>query len=385
MQRFHSLRSSFKTDGANVLWYCPNFSSASEKNGAVPLAAPRPRNTFVRSAFTLVEMLVVISIIGLLAALAARGIMGALNTAKNTAIKAEIDQIDGALKAFKEKYGSYPPCDLRITGGTLDNNPGLKLFLARAFQRYNPNASKREPVSGSNMIAIAADLSTAGIDYTKFEPAKALVFWLNGLSPDPTNPIAGGGTRIPFFSFDKTRLIGYETYIDNNGNGIYDSGDTFPTGGDANNNNRFDIATGYKMKYGTLPLVYLDYRSYMVGATRLTNGDLTGPILSLKYLSAPSYVIPYLSQAPTGAPSGNARDKDFINPDSYQLIACGQDSLFGDDPQYQATTTAPSGATWEVGTTKTSKIYPAGTGYTSDDLDNVANFSEKSSLGDAKP
>ena len=60
----------------------------------------------------------VITILAMLAALGTVGIMRALDTAKQTRIKIEIDNLDTALKAYKEKYGSYPPCDLYYDGAT---------------------------------------------------------------------------------------------------------------------------------------------------------------------------------------------------------------------------------------------------------------------------
>jgi prepilin-type N-terminal cleavage/methylation domain-containing protein len=64
-----------------------------------------------RSAFTLVELLVVISIIGVLAALIIP-VAGAVSRQKkiNTA-QAEMQTIETALENYKAKYGVYPPAD----------------------------------------------------------------------------------------------------------------------------------------------------------------------------------------------------------------------------------------------------------------------------------
>ena len=54
-------------------------------------------------------MLVVITIIGILASLATVAAYKALEAAKRARITAEIANLDGGMKAYKEKYGDYPP------------------------------------------------------------------------------------------------------------------------------------------------------------------------------------------------------------------------------------------------------------------------------------
>jgi len=67
------------------------------------------RRTTDRRGFTLVELLVVIVILALLMALLLPAITGALRTARQAAVQAEINQIAQALESFKSKYGDYPP------------------------------------------------------------------------------------------------------------------------------------------------------------------------------------------------------------------------------------------------------------------------------------
>ncbi|MEI6241604.1 MAG: prepilin-type N-terminal cleavage/methylation domain-containing protein, partial [Planctomycetia bacterium] len=57
-------------------------------------------------AFTLVELLVVIGIIGLLAAIITPVVMQSLTKARNAAIKAEIDMLHMAIMNYKNEYGS---------------------------------------------------------------------------------------------------------------------------------------------------------------------------------------------------------------------------------------------------------------------------------------
>lgn len=71
-----------------------------------------------RKGFTLVEMLVVITIIGMLSALITGAVMGALRAAKRSRIKTELGQVAIAVEDYKTKYGEYPP-DLYETASTL--------------------------------------------------------------------------------------------------------------------------------------------------------------------------------------------------------------------------------------------------------------------------
>ena len=59
--------------------------------------------------FTLVELVAVVLILAFLIALLLPALNGALKTAKNAAVGAEINQLAQALAAFKAKYGGYPP------------------------------------------------------------------------------------------------------------------------------------------------------------------------------------------------------------------------------------------------------------------------------------
>ncbi|MBX6316742.1 MAG: prepilin-type N-terminal cleavage/methylation domain-containing protein, partial [Isosphaeraceae bacterium] len=62
-----------------------------------------------RPGFTLIEMMVVIVIIGILVALLVPVVIGAVRTARNAQVSAEIVNMAQALNAFKDKYGDFPP------------------------------------------------------------------------------------------------------------------------------------------------------------------------------------------------------------------------------------------------------------------------------------
>src|SRR5688572_27705256 len=62
-----------------------------------------------KHGFTLVEMLVVISIIAILAALLIPAINMAIRAARNAAIGVEINQLATAIESYKQDKGDYPP------------------------------------------------------------------------------------------------------------------------------------------------------------------------------------------------------------------------------------------------------------------------------------
>jgi len=86
----------------------------------------RPKAFFAATArvsvksFTLVEILVVISIIGLLAGLALPAIQGAQTAARKGKAKAEMQSIITALKSYQNEYGRLP--DSSALGSSLEGD-----------------------------------------------------------------------------------------------------------------------------------------------------------------------------------------------------------------------------------------------------------------------
>src|SRR3954468_7308314 len=84
--------------------YCPLSDAGDDSDNG-----RRTTDYGLRAAFTLVELLVVITIIGILASLITVAAIGAMKTASRTRIKAELNQIGGGFEESKNKTTVYPP------------------------------------------------------------------------------------------------------------------------------------------------------------------------------------------------------------------------------------------------------------------------------------
>ena len=126
------------------------------------------------------ELLVVIGIIAVLAAIITPAVMRAQATARNAAIKAEIDMLHMAIMNYKNEYGSFPPCNVLIINGS----DAASRHVLRIFPRT---------------LNIATEVT--GPVY----PNTALVGWLGGYTDDPQRPVSGGA-RNKLFDFDQSRV-----------------------------------------------------------------------------------------------------------------------------------------------------------------------------------
>ena len=89
----------------------------------LPLPTPHSSRRVFRRAFTLVEMLLVVTIIGILAALVIPKIVGRSEQALVTAAHADLSSIKTALEAFEVDNGYYPKSiqDLVLAPNTAKN------------------------------------------------------------------------------------------------------------------------------------------------------------------------------------------------------------------------------------------------------------------------
>lgn len=102
-----------------------------------------PRN---RAAFTLLEVLVVVAILVILAAVAGVYVFGYLEDARVDTARQTIGQLESACKNFAVKNGGIPPADLQelvapTTGGNplIDGGAGALMDPWGQMFQYDPN------------------------------------------------------------------------------------------------------------------------------------------------------------------------------------------------------------------------------------------------------
>jgi len=259
------------------------------------LLKSRSRN----SAFTLVELLIVIAIIGILASLATVGVMKALEKGKMVAARTEISQLEAAIAAAKQNFGGVDnlPSAIKLHSRAdslmADNTQiaiNTKNFLTKAFGKaWVPTISSNTPY-----------MFWMGAGYTGTYPVtlsgmEALVFWLGGVrdangtfqgfSSYPSTPwdITNTKRKGPFYEFDAVRVLNntpttIPTFV-NSWNGSY----AYFSSADYSNFSKTVANGGY-------------------GAYSATGGSIS----------------PLLRTATT-----------FYNPKTFQIISSGLDQSFG--------------------------------------------------------
>ena len=258
------------------------------------LLKSRSRN----SAFTLVELLVVIAIIGILASLAAVGVMKVLERSKMVAARIEVSQLEAAVSAAKLDLGNLDSLPSRIclansvtnfqspTSLGAGDNVALRLatweIIKKAFGKTITGSGNPQLFSWRGAGNTPIVLILEGMD--------AYVFWLGGIpengrftgfASDRTDPTASEALKSkrkgPYYDFDTTRI-----------NGSFASG-----------------KVGYNNSYGGA-YAYISNSDYVY-----FTGSPLGGTLS-----------PYRTSSATTASS-------YYNAKTFQLISSGQDQSFG--------------------------------------------------------
>ena len=298
-----------------------------------------------RVGFTLVEMLTVIVIIGILAALISAATIYARAQAREAAIYAQIKQMEAALMEYKNQYGEFPP----DFWGLHSNDPNIQAQAQQELRRHLRKRWPRYAAGADPVTQFVTDLSALGMDATKFDAATALVFWLGGL---PEEPPVSGGTYVPagffadeehpfqfgrprtgpLFEFDPKK-IGY---------------------GDLDNDNSVDFVRYYPEGPAAPPVVY--FRSKKDPATGRSGYAVNGVIAHFEH-TVDDVAVAYLDGGTVSATPA------WRNPDTFQIVHPGLDGMFG-GPR-----TINDPTTWPVTIT--------GARFTQGDYDNITNFAAR--------
>jgi prepilin-type N-terminal cleavage/methylation domain-containing protein len=245
-------------------------STASNRAGS-----PAANTVAAEPGFTLVELLVVIGIIGLLAALTTPVVLRTVSKARNAAIKSEIDMLHMALMNYKNEYGSFPPA--------IDSDPFAAASpSARHLQRIFPRCAN-------------IPLEIRRGRFPQITTSNAMVLWLSGFTDDPSQPLMGAGGRKKLYDFDQSRIT---------------SGEYHPSG---------KPGSPYiyipSSQYVALP--YSNSASSTPGAHLVPPRPLPAPMpANLNSLFATPPIVP---------------TQEFANPETFQILCAGQDQQFGTD------------------------------------------------------
>ena len=196
-----------------------------------------------RGAFSLIELMIVITIIAILMSLLLVGVRGAMTTARNATVTVEFKNIEKGIADFKAKYGAEPPSSIvlfEVPAGWTGSSPSAVIVnRSRALIRQmwpDFDFSVARDINGDN----------DALDTITLNGSECLVFFLGGLnstnvvnqsgtligttgavittwaplgfSANPTNPFARGGARSgPFHEFSAIRITNRDGSADAEG------------------------------------------------------------------------------------------------------------------------------------------------------------------------
>ena len=313
-----------------------------------------------RSGFTLTELLIVITIIGLLVGLLTVAGSGAIRTSREFAVNSEIVQLNQAIESFNTKYGFYPPSFEQFKRQS--NGSSTAAFVALEANQLLPFLNKIAP-NHSELIQSHTAPGFRRIDDwwrrvgVNLNQQTSLQFWLSGVCQNKQFPLTGGFMTDPYlpkaFNIDEfvtgvpigTGGLEREVFYDFDQQRFVEIGDL---AGTAN----FPVAQ-YNMNHGKtngdLFYLYRDAGSYLPFvqpgpiASGNTGAGAQGPNKDAIYSATSSPVTiaglqSYLAltthsgaayYAKEFSPDGSELKLNFGNQNTFQVISAGLDGDAG--------------------------------------------------------
>ena len=317
----------------------------------------RNQPTANRRGFTLIEVLTVIVIIGILAAISIPAIGYAVRKAKQGAQAMEVNTLAQAVERYAmDNGGDYPPDG--------SSNEILQGHMRKRFPRMTePDITLLARLTDDN------DENNTGTTGTfsgvAMDRGEALVFFLGGFSKNLQLPLTGPGGPLDYIGpanptvAQRQDLANYQ-YNATRDNSFFDfdpqrltiarATDTSPLiSTDETLLNNLAPAYGGKdllpaylaVKGQAAPIVYFDSRTY--GVVFAGSADLSTPNTYNGFLAQDvGGIRPYKTEVtieppPAGGYTGTNKAKEdaafaafkFHNPDTFQIISPGLDGLFG--------------------------------------------------------
>jgi hypothetical protein len=241
-------------------------------------------------------------------------VMRALASARNAAIKAEIDMLHMAIMNYKNEYGSFPPVfdSVPLPPASPTTLGIVNRHVRKLFPRILVGVPPGTPDNRVSPVQISALFDT---DLTRnpTRETRALVPWLMGFTNDPTdpldnNPMTPPGRRKKMFDFDQSRI---QIVTEMRGSLSVTSAAYHPS-----TKPRSPYVYIPASQYKALP--YLQGSTAGYGAHRL-------PSLPLVPGGATNFAFINLATA-EAAPSDA-----YANPDTFQILCAGRDEEFGTD------------------------------------------------------
>lgn len=322
-----------------------------------------------RSGFTLVELLIGITIIGLLVGLLAVAGGNVIGTAREFAVNTEIKQMSQAIERFRTEYGFYPPSFEQFKRQSNRDTTDLAFVQAEANQLL-PFLNKISPNHSELSLSPITARASAGFrridDWWQnvgvyMNQSTSLPFWLSGLAQNKQFPLTGGldnSTYTPAIPMDTISQVEEYLIVGINADKLID-GSTDIT---SLHSRTVERDVFYEIDFDRVIPIPDAFGRFPVGQLNMEYGKTNGDLLYL-YRDAGSYLPPaqpddpaqgtagamtfpptprnrsngtfegYLASIAHGGAAYHLVNADgtltFANPDTFQLISAGLDGDAG--------------------------------------------------------